>query len=598
MVELLNHKVTREDRADGTVILRSGLELGPVARTTGAWLDDWAAKTPDAVFLAERSGDGWREASYAEMRQSARAVAASLIERGIGPGDFITALSGPGVDHGVLMLAAQYVGAAIVPLAEQYSLIPDARHRLVHALKMAPPKMVFAVDAGPYGAALAIPELEGVEKVASRTEGAPVAVTPFADLLKGSGEAGVEAAHQALTKDTVAKLLFTSGSTSMPKGVPQTQGMLTVNQAQYQSCLPFFAERPHRILDWLPWNHVFAGNSDFYMALSNGAALYLDDGKPLKGLYDRTIENIKTRAGTMSFNVPVAYIMLVEAMRADVKLREAFFADLDMIFYAGASLPADVWKGLEEMAMEVKGEVPLMTSSWGMTETAPSCLLGYQAGQTSGNIGVPVPGLEEKLIPLGGDRFELRVRGPQVMDGYYNDPKKTAESFDEEGFLITGDAVKFVDPADDAAGVFFDGRVTEDFKLLTGTWVQAGNLRLEALKNLKGLAQDLVVTGADKMQIGLLIFPTPDAAGKAADGGAIIDAEMLADLETRLKAMAANATGSSNRIARALIMAEPPSVKDAEITAKGSINIKAVLSGRADLLERLYDDADPAAVKA
>lgn len=597
MIETLDHKVKREDRADGTIVLRSGLTLGPVARTTCTWLDDWAAKTPGNVFVAERSGAGWREAGFAEIRQAARAAAASLLERGMGPETPIVFLSGAGVDHAILALAAQYVGAPVVPLAEQYSLIPDARHRLVHALDMAEPRMVFAADAGPYGDALSIPELEKVERVAVRTEGAPCPVTPFSDLLKGHDDAAVEAAHRALTPDTMAKLLFTSGSTSNPKGVPQTQGMLTVNQAQYLACLPWLADRPRRVLDWLPWNHVFAGNSDFYMQLANGGSLYLDDGKPLKGLFDRTIENIRMKPGNMSFNVPIAYAMLVEAMRKDQGLKEAFFSDLDLIFYAGATLPADVWTGLEEMAKEVTGEVPLMTSSWGMTETAPSCLLGYQRGQTSGNIGVPVPGLEEKLIPLDDGRYELRVRGPQVTPGYYKDPEKTAAAFDEEGYLITGDAVTFADPEDMARGVFFDGRVTEDFKLMTGVWVQAGNIRLAALKGLKGLAQDVVVTGADRAEIGLLVFPDP-ALGLTGADGAVTDAAYLAQLKERLDAMAAAATGSSNRIARALAMAEPPSVKDAEITAKGSLNIKAVLSRRAALLARLEDDADPATVRA
>lgn len=597
MIETLKHSVTREDRPDGAVVIRSGLTLGPVERTTACWLDHWAARTPDAVFIAERSGAGWRETSYAEVRQSARAVAASLLARGVGQGDFIAALSGPGVDHGVLTMAAAYVGAAIVPLAEQYALIPDARHRLVHALSVAPPKLVYAVDGAKFGDALAMPELEGIEKIVSNPGGAPVAVTPFAELLKGADDTAVAAAHDAVTPDVMGKLLFTSGSTSLPKGVPQTHRMMTVNQAQYQACLPFLKAKPPRILDWLPWNHVFAANSNFNMMLANGGALYLDDGKPLKGLFERTVENIKSRPGTMSCNVPIAFMMQVDAMRNDPEMRRAYFSDLDLLFYAGASLPRDVWTALEEMAMEVRGEVPVMTSSWGMTETAPSALLGYQRGAASGNVGVPVPELEEKLIPLADGRYELRVRGPQVMPGYYRDAEKTAEAFDEEGYLITGDAVKFADPGDPAAGVFFDGRVTEDFKLLTGTWVQAGNLRLAALAALKGLAQDVVVTGADRAEIGLMIFPAPDLlAGAETDGGAVTSHAARADLAARLSALAETATGSSNRIARAILMAEPPSVKDAEITAKGSLNIKAILASRAGLLARLYDDADPAVV--
>lgn len=592
--EYLPHSVLREDRDDGTIVMRSGLEMGPVARNTGEWLHRWAEEAPERVFIAEREGDGWRELTYGETLAQVRAVAAALLARGMGPGKPIVVLSAPSVDHGVLTLAAQYIGAPMVPLAEQYSLIPEANSKVFYAVETVKPAMIYASDAGPYGVALELPELAGIEKVVSHGATEENGYHSFADLLAGTPDAALDAAFAAVGPDTLAKILFTSGSTSNPKGVPQTQKMMCVNQAQYLACLPLLGEKPHVIVEWLPWNHVFAGSSDFNMVLSNGGSLYLDDGKPVKGRFDRTLENLALKTGTLSFNVPVAYAMLVEAMRKDADLRTKFFTDLDLIFYAGASLPAEIWNALEEMALEVTGKIPMMTSSWGMTETAPACVIHHQGGAQTGMIGVPVPGLEVKLIPEQPGRFELRVRGPNVMPGYYENPEKTAEAFDEEGFLITGDAVRFIDPDDISLGIRFDGRISEDFKLLTGTWVQAGTLRLKAMSALDGLVQDVVVTGADRNSLGLMIFPDPHLHLSDVGDGTVQDAAYLAQVTERLHKLAEQSTGSSTRIVRAMVLAEPPSVGDGEITAKGSLNNRAILTRRAALLERLYDDADPA----
>jgi len=590
----LPHRVNRKDRDDGTIILSSGLDLGPVARNTGEWLHRWADEAPDREFLAERSGDGWRVESYGAMLGKVRAVAASLLARGLGPGTPIVALSGPGVDHGILALAAQYIGAPIVPLAEQYSLIPDAHPRLIYAVQKVRPAMIYAVDGAQFSAALALPEFDGIQKVASR--GTTPGITAFDDLLQGDSGVDLDRAYAAVGPDCVAKILFTSGSTSMPKGVPQTQRMTTVNQAQYLACLPLLADRPPVILDWLPWNHVFAGNSNFNMILSNGGTLYLDDGKPLPALYGRTLENLGLVTGTLSLNVPICYALLVDALRKDDDLKRRFFTDLDMIFYAAASLPAEIWSALEDMSTEVTGRIPMMTSSWGMTETAPASILHYQGGAKSGMIGVPMPGLQAKLIPEQPGRYELRVRGPNVMSAYLDDPDKTAEAFDEDGFLITHDAVRLCDPDNIAEGVRFDGRTSEDFKLMSGTWVHSGDIRMQALAALSGLVQDVVVTGADRADLGLLIFVSPTLGLTQADRGAITDPEYLDQLRARLTDLAQQATGSSNRIVRAVAMAAPPSVGEGEITAKGSLNINVILSHRADLLDRLYSDGDPAVI--
>lgn len=588
------HSVIREEREDGTVILRSGLKLGEVVNDTNVWLRRWAEAEPCRVFLAERQGPGWRKLSYRGAWRATRAVAQGLLDHGIKAGDAVVVLSGPSIDHAILMQACQMIGAAIVPLAEQYALIPAAHPRLEYCAAKVRAAMVYADSAEAFGAAMALPVFDGALKV---TSDASAAGCLSFDSLRGAvPDARLDAAHARITPDTVAKILFTSGSTSHPKGVPNTQRMLCVNQAQYLACLPVLGQRHHTLLDWLPWNHTFAGNSNFNMILSNGGSLYLDDGKPLPDKFARSLENAAQVPVTLSFNVPVSYAMLVEAMRRDTALRQSFFRDLEIFFYAGASLPSDIWNAVEEMAREERGEVPLMMSSWGMTETAPSTLIVHETGGKSGNVGVPVPGVAAKLLPAGRNRYELRVTGPNLFAGYLEDPKKNAEAFDEEGFFISGDAVGMVNPEDVARGLFFDGRISEDFKLMTGTWVQASTLRLELLPRLKGLVQDIVIAGEGHREVGLLVF-APPGRGPGKDG-VIEDAGLADGIRAVLAEAARTATGSSNRIARALVMAEPPNVGEGEITAKGSLNVRAILDRRKHLLDRLYDDADPAVIKA
>lgn len=590
------HKVLREDRPDGSILLRSGYDLGPVADRTGDWLHRWAAEAPGRVFLAERSGAGWRELSYAAALQQVRAVAAALLARGLGPDTPILIMSGNGVDHGILALAGQYAGIPCVPVAEQYSLIHGAHGRLRHAIDLVRPKLAYVVDADHYAEALALDALDGIEVVASRP-GASTA-TPFADLLKGDGGVDVDAAFGAVTPDSVVKILMTSGSTSAPKGVMTTHRMMCANQTMIADSLPFLRERPPCIVDWLPWNHVFGGSHNFNMMLANGGSLYIDDGKPVKGLFERTVENLSMAPCTAVFNVPVGFGMMLNALRRDAALRSHLFADLDMIFYAGASLPQDIWDGFERMAMEVRGEVPLMTSSWGLTETAPATMIQQEPTTRSGVVGVPMTGVTLKLIPDDDMRCEIRVKGPNVMPGYFQAPEKTAQAFDEEGFFITGDAMSFVDIGNIEKGMRFDGRISEDFKLLTGTWVRAAQLRLDMLSCLAPLAADLVITGADKGEIGVMIFPNLaelEAEGFATDaqGGALSDPRLLSEINRRLAERAREISGSSTRVARAIVLAEPASMAEAEMTAKGNLNFRRVLTRRAGLLERLYAESDP-----
>jgi feruloyl-CoA synthase len=594
------HATTVETRDDGTMIYRAADPLGPVVDRTGDWLHHWAAEAPDRTFLAERYGAGWREVSYADALEQVRGIAASLLARGLTADTPVIVISGNGVDHGLLALAGQYVGVPIVPVAEQYALIHGAHGRLRHAVEMTKPRMAYTVDADQYAEALALDIFDDIEVVASNP-GRNDKVTPFADLVKGDASADVDAAFAATGPDTVGKILLTSGSTSAPKGVPTTNRMMCTNQTQIAQALPFLTARPPVLVDWLPWNHVFGGSHNFNMMLANGGTLYVDDGKPTPALISRTVENLKLVSPTISFNVPVGFAGLVKAMQTDEALKQSYFAELDMIFYAGASLPQDVWKGIEDAAQEVRGDLPLMNSSWGLTETAPAALLQHEPTDRSGIVGVPLPGVEVKLIPDDDMRCEVRVKGPSIFTGYLDNPEKTAEAFDDEGFFLTGDAMKFVSPDNYELGLQFDGRISEDFKLLTGTWVRAGQLRLDMLACIGPLAQDIVITGADKNEIGIMVFPNVAELEKEgysfdSDSGALINAALQSDIRRRLAVRAGEVSGSSSRIGRAIVLEEPPNMGEGEMTAKGNLNYRKVLDRRKALLDRLYDDNDPATI--
>jgi feruloyl-CoA synthase len=594
------HDVSSEQRSDETLLLRSNAEMGDVVDTSADWLHRWSVEAPERIFLAERSGAGWREETYQSTLQKVRAIAASLLARGMGPDTPILIMSGNGVDHGVLTLAAHYVGVPTAPIAEQYALIPAARERLEHAISLVKPSMAYVVDADKFAHAITIDALAGVEIVASDV-GSQSGVTGMDTLLQGDSGVDIDAARGQVTPDSVVKILMTSGSTSAPKGVMTTQRMMCVNQTQIADSLPFLTERPPSVVDWLPWNHVFGGSHNFNMMLANGGSFYIDDGKPLKGLFDRTVENLKMVTGSLVFNVPVGFGMLLQALKSDQDLRQRFFQDLDMIFYAGASLPQDIWQGLEHMALDVKGEVPLMTSSWGLTETAPATMIQQEPTDRSGVIGVPMSGVTLKLVPEEDGRYEVRAKGPNIMPGYYNDPQKTAEAFDGEGYFITGDAMVFVDPDNVNAGMRFDGRISEDFKLLTGTWVRATALRMSLLSHFAPLAADLVITGQDKSDIGVLIFPNKEVietAGHALDDvdGMFSDQSLLTALRDRLTAWNEANASSSTRIARAALFAEPASLVDAEITAKGNLNFRKVLQRRSAILDHLYNGSHDAVI--
>ncbi|GGX43934.1 feruloyl-CoA synthase [Tateyamaria omphalii] len=584
-LDLRPHKVVREDRADGSILLRSGYEMSAVDRCTGVWLDRWAARTPDAEFLAERSGEGWYTVSYVDALNRVRDLAAGLLARGVdGP---ILILSGNSVDHALLTLAAQYVGLVTVPVAAQYSLIPAARGRLKYVRDLVKPALVYAADDDAFGPALDVFECP---KLVSRV------VSGRAAALDGlTGSADVAAAHAGVGPATVTKLLLTSGSTSDPKAVVTTHGMITTNQAQIRDGLPFVSARPPVLVDWLPWNHVFGGSHNFNLVLANGGTLYIDDGAPIPAKFARTVENLGLVSGTISFNVPIGFAQLVAAMERDATLRETYFRNLDMIFYAGASLPQGTWNILERMAMDSAGRMPLITSSWGLTETAPAALLQHVPAKGAGIVGVPMTGVTVKLVDDGTGRMDVRVKGDNVFSGYHDAPGKTEETFDDEGFFITGDAMRFVDPDDMGKGLRFDGRLSEDFKLSTGIWVQAAQIRLEMLALLGPLAQDLVICGAGRDEVGMLVVPGPDAVDGAADNGALCCAASC-DIRSRMFSRSETTSGSARVVARALVLSEPPDIGAGEVTAKGNLNFAKLLERRAHLVDRLYDDNDPASI--
>ena len=587
-----SHAVKRVIRPDGTITLDAKDPLGPVVEKTTDWLDDWSVKTPEQTFLAERSGPAWRKVTYLEARQMARAIAAGLLELELTPQTPIMIISGNSVDHGLLALAAQYVGIPIVPVAEQYALLPDAQKQLDYVAGLVKPGLIFGENGKSLGDCLQREAFRNARILVSH--GARQGWSTLSQLASTKGD--IASATASVGPDTIAKILLTSGSTSMPKGVLTTHRMLCTNQKQIAQALPFLQEKPPVIVDWLPWNHTFGGSHNFNMMLANGGSLYVDSGKPAPHLVAQTIENLRLKTGTLAFNVPVGFAMLRDVMRDDAVLRQAYFENLDMLFYAGASLPQEVWADLEQMARQVRGDMPLFTSSWGLTETAPGALIQHEPTDRSGIVGVPLPGMTVKLIPDSDMRCEVRVKGPNIFEAYLNDPQKTEQAFDEEGYFKTGDAMRFVDPDDPNLGLKFDGRISEDFKLLTGTWVQAANLRLSVLSMLQDVAADVVITGADRSEIGLLLVPNATAKGAddcTEDAGALISPSIERQIKS---ALAQQSGGSSTRVRRVLLLAEPPLISEGEITAKGNLNFAKILSRRAKLVDRLYNDHDPASI--
>ncbi|MDP2810924.1 MAG: feruloyl-CoA synthase [Rhodocyclaceae bacterium] len=596
--------VILETCADGSRRMRSAIALPPSSlRCSGEWLERWARETPDTVYLAERGADGeWVRVNYGSALSRVKCIANWLLGQQLSPERPVVVLSDNGIEHALLMLACLHVGIPHCAVSPGNSLMSKDFAKLKANVDLLRPGVIFADPVERFMPAIdAVKGLHDGVVIAGSNSKPQAGTYAFAAMEQAGIDptgnyAAVRRAFEALTPDTIAKFLFTSGSIGTPKAVITTQRMMCSNQEANAAIWPFMARQKPVIVDWLPWSHVFGGNYCFNKVLCWGGSFYIDGGKPVPALLEKTVRNLTEIAPTQYFSVPRAYDMLVPLLRDNAALRRNFFSRLQIIFYAGAALPQHLWEELDRLARMELGEPVTMLSSWGSTETAPAATDCHFQAVRSGVIGVPIPGTELKLVPVA-DKLEVRVKGPNVFPGYWKQPKLTQEAFDEDGFYIIGDAVEFVDPQHPEQGLLFDGRVAEDFKLLTGTWVHVGSLRVAGIDALSPVAQDIVVTGHDRDEIGFLVFPNlPECrrlAGLADDAAAdqVLGHPMVKErLREGLLRMKRAGGGSSTWPARLLLMAEAPSTEAGEITDKGYINQRAVLTRRADLVVHLYSD--------
>jgi feruloyl-CoA synthase len=587
-------EATLTKRDDGSTLVVSKEPLGPYAeRLTDRFLH-WAEAAPDRVLVAKRvQGGDWRKVTYAEALGAARAIAQWLLAHPVSVERPVVILSDNDIEHLLLTLGAMLAGLPYAPVSPAYSLVSQDHGKLKHIVAQLTPGLVFA--AGPAYAkaiAAAVPD----DALVVLTEGAldGRATVPFAELLATPPTDAVDAAHARVGPDTIAKFLFTSGSTKLPKGVINTQRMLCANQQMIRQCFPALQSEPPVLVDWLPWNHTFGGNHNVGITLYNGGTLYIDEGKPTPALIGETLRNLREIAPTIYFNVPKGFEEIANALEVDAALRKTFFSRVRMFFFSGAGLAQPVWDKLDAVAERECGERIRMLTGLGMTETAPFAICANAHEVKSGHIGLPAPGIEIKLVPVG-DKQEVRYRGPNVTPGYWRAPEQTAESFDDEGFYCSGDAAKPMDPAEPGRGFMFDGRIAEDFKLNTGTFVSVGPLRAKIIAAGDPLVQDAVIAGINRSEIGVLFFPRLDAcrayAGLAGDSPAkdvLADPELRAFFQRLVDVLHSSGSGSSNRVARALVLAAPPSIDKGEITDKGSINQRAVLQHRDADVVRMY----------
>ena len=581
-------------RPDGGCVLASRMPLGEHEASMGEMFRRSAARAPDRVLVAERDAHGaWRTVTYADARRCADAIAQALLHRGLGPARPVMVLSGNSVDHLLLMLGCFTAGVPIVPVSAAYSLQSSDYAKLREVAAIVPPALVYVADAALFAGALEA--LRTPAEVVAGAGAREIGATPFSELLEATPGAEVERAFGGVRPSTVAKVLFTSGSTGGPKGVITTHRMLCSNRQALRQVWPFLDRTPPIVVDWLPWSHTFGGSNNTGVVLRHGGSLYIDEGRPMPGRIDATLRNVGEIRPTVYFNVPAGYAAMLPALEADDELARRFFSRLQALLYAGASLSTDVWERLRALSARVTGEVVPMTTAWGATETAPGATYAHFPLEHPGNIGVPLPGLEVKLAPVGA-KLELRVKGPNVTPGYYGRPDLSERAFDEEGFYRTGDAGELVDPHDPNRGIRFAGRIAEDFKLSSGTWVSTGAIRVAALGATDGLLLDAVLTGHDRPFLGLLAWLNPAAARRVlppsvdpGDPAAVARCPALVErLRRGLAEHNAAHPGSSQQIARVLLLTDPPSLDTGEITDKGYINQHAVLARRRDEVERLY----------
>ncbi len=590
-------------RRDGSILIANTIPLGPYPAAITERLVHWAAVAPARIFMAERDPAGqWRRITYAETLDFVRRIGAALLARGLSAERPVMILSGNDLEHALLGLAALHVGIAYVPVSPAYSLVSTDYGKLRHIVGLVTPGLVFAADGARFARAIDATIAPATEIVVTRHPLPHRPTALFSSLLESATGGAVDAAYGRVGPDTIAKILFTSGSTGLPKGVINTQRMLCANQQQIRTHFAFFADAPPVILDWSPWNHTAGGNHNFNLILYNGGTFYIDDGKPLPGAIEASVRNLREVSPTWYFNVPRGYEALIPFLRADEGLRRSFFRDLRVLYYAGAGMADHVWRALEEIATATYGERIAMLSGLGATETAPFALSADTRMTGAGHIGLPVAGVDLKLAPVEG-KLEARVRGPNITPGYWRQPDLTAKAYDEEGYYKFGDALRFADPADWHKGLIFDGRVAEDFKLATGTWVNVGPLRAAFIDHFAPLVQDVVIAGLDRDEIAALIFADldacrrlcPDLVPGAPAAAVLAHAGTRAAFAGRLQSFAAASSGSSNCVVRTLLLAEPPSIDRGELTDKGSINQRAVLAHRAALVDALYADPPPQA---
>ena len=591
--------VTVERRGNGIIYLRPKKPLGDYPVRLTDRLHHWAKAEPNRIFMAERKGAGWRQITYAQLLDASRHIASALLARGLSAEKPIVILSGNSIDHALVAFGALYAGIPFCPVSPAYSLISRDYGKLGYLIKLLTPGLVFADDAGKFADALSANVPAATEIVAVRGEVPGRKVTMLGELLATPEHPGLDAAHDAIGPDTIAKFLLTSGSTGNPKAVINTQRMICANQVMLRETLAFLKDEPPVIVDWLPWNHTFGGNHNIGLTLFNGGSMYLDEGKPMPGGIEETVRNLREISPTVFFNVPKGYESLLPYLRDDKALRAKFFHRLHAMFFSGAALSPFVWNSLDELAAAETGyRVPMLTGL-GATETSPFFMSVKPATSRSGHVGLPVSGNDAKLLPNNG-KLEVRARGPNVTPGYWRQPELTAAAFDEEGFYKFGDALKPVDPGDFDKGFDFDGRIAEDFKLASGTWVSVGPLRARFVAACAPMVRDVVIAGINRDEISALVIldldgcrlinptlPSDDLAATASD------ALIREAFRERLAKFLAAATGSSTRITRAVLLDTPLSIDRGEVTDKGSINQRAVLEHRSGLIDLLYSETPP-----
>ena len=593
-------RVTLKDGVPGTHYLKADQELQAYPDRLTDRFQHWATNKPNQTLFARRVklADGtlgdWRHVTYAQAWATARNIAQALINRGLNAKRPVVILSENSLEHALLALGCMVAGVPFVPTSPPYSLISQDYDKLKHVLRTVTPGMVFASDTR-YAKAIAATVSSDMEIVMNEGGIEGQQVTSFEALCQTPATSQVDAAIAATDPDTIVKFLFTSGSTKMPKAVINTQRLWCANQQQMMQSMPVLAEAPLVLVDWLPWNHTFGGNHNFGMVVFHGGTLYIDDGKPTPTLMHETLRNLREIAPTVYFNVPTGFEAIALAMQTDDLLRKTLLSRVQMFFYAGAALAQPIWDSLYESQEREIGERIVMGTGLGMTESGPFGIFVTNPNVSAGDLGVPTPGLELKLVDMGG-KTEVRYRGPNITPGYWRNAEETKGAFDDEGFFCTGDAVKWIDETDVHLGLKFDGRIAEDFKLATGTFVSVGPLRGKIIAAGAPYVQDVVLTGINLKEVGALVFPTPAVralSGLAADAplaDVLSSAPVLAHFQNLINELAKTATGSANRIARMCLLSEPPTIDKGEITDKGSINQRSVLTHRADTVAALHED--------